>query len=63
MLNTRLIIVEGIMGSGKSTLRQAIARRFRQHRYPAKLIPAQSPHQCDDDLDPLSEDRDRTSPT
>jgi hypothetical protein len=39
MLDTRLIIVEGIMGSGKSTLSKAIARRLRQQRYPAKHVP------------------------
>jgi shikimate kinase len=33
MLDTRLIIVEGVMGSGKSTTGHAITRRLRANLY------------------------------
>lgn len=39
MLDTRLIIVEGVMGSGKSTLSAAIACHLRHNHFPAKHIP------------------------
>jgi thymidylate kinase len=39
MQETRLIIVEGVMGSGKSTLSKAITRHLRLHHYPAKHVP------------------------
>jgi thymidylate kinase len=39
MLDTRLIIVEGVMGSGKTTLSKTIARRLRQQGCPAKHVP------------------------
>jgi hypothetical protein len=39
MLDMRLIIVEGVMGSGKSTLSKTIARCLRQHHYPSKHVP------------------------
>ncbi len=39
MLDTRLIIVEGVMGSGKSTLSKAIAQHLRRHRYPSRHMP------------------------
>jgi hypothetical protein len=39
MLDTRLIIVEGVMGSGKSTLSKAIARRLRYQHYQSKHVP------------------------
>ncbi len=39
MRQTRLIIVEGVMGSGKSTLSKAIVHRLREHRYPVKHVP------------------------
>jgi thymidylate kinase len=39
MLDTRLIIVEGVMGSGKSTLSRAIAQRLRRAHYAAKHVP------------------------
>ena len=39
MLDTRLIIVEGVMGSGKSTMSKLIAQRLRHYRYKAKLVP------------------------
>jgi thymidylate kinase len=39
MLDTRLIIVEGVMGSGKSTLSKTIARCLRHHHYQSKHVP------------------------
>jgi thymidylate kinase len=36
--HSRLVIVEGVMGSGKSTLSKVIARRLRQQRYRSKLF-------------------------
>jgi thymidylate kinase len=39
MLDTRLIIVEGVMGSGKSTLSKTIARRLRHEHYQSKYVP------------------------
>jgi thymidylate kinase len=39
MFDTRLIIVEGVMGSGKSTISKMIAQRLRQHHYKSKLVP------------------------
>jgi thymidylate kinase len=38
MLDTRLIIVEGVMGSGKSTLSKAIVRHLRHQHYPSKYV-------------------------
>jgi hypothetical protein len=39
MIDTRLIIVEGVMGSGKSTMSKLIAQRLRLQRYKSKLVP------------------------
>jgi hypothetical protein len=39
MRDTRLIIVEGVMGSGKSTLSRAIAQHLRRHGYPSRHVP------------------------
>lgn len=39
MIDTQLIIVEGVMGSGKSTTSQRIAKRLRQELIPTRHVP------------------------
>jgi len=39
MRDTQLVIVEGIMGSGKSMLSKSIARQLSNHHFPSKHIP------------------------
>ena len=39
MIDTQLIIVEGVMGSGKSTTSQRIAERLRQEDIPVRHVP------------------------
>jgi hypothetical protein len=44
MNRSRLIVVEGIMGSGKSTTARWLARLFRRTGIPARPVPEARPH-------------------
>ena len=44
MERSRLIFVEGIMGSGKSTIARWLARLFRRTGIPARPVPEARPH-------------------
>ena len=44
MDGSRLIFVEGIMGSGKSTIARWLARLFRRTGIPARPVPEAHPH-------------------
>ena len=44
MERSRLIFVEGIMGSGKSTTARWLARLFRRTGIPARPVPEARPH-------------------
>src|SRR4051812_44710434 len=44
MLDTHLILVEGVMGSGKSTLTRFIVHTLRQYGYQAKGVNEADPH-------------------